>query len=71
MGRRRHHFQTRIPDRQFELFKMEPPTKLALTPDWSALPKETRHKLTSLMARLFADHAGGQAADPRENADEL
>ena len=72
MGRQRHRFQTRIPDRQFDLLETEPlPTGLASTPDWSALPTETQHKLTGLMARLFSDHAGGRADDPRENADEF
>ncbi|MHA6688090.1 hypothetical protein [Mesorhizobium sp. A556] len=70
MGRHRH-FQTKIPNRQFELFEMEPPTGFPPTPDWSELPTATRQKLTSLMARLFADHAGGQTDDPRENAYEL
>jgi hypothetical protein len=71
MGRQRHRFQTRIPDRQFELFETAPPSGLAPTPNWSMLPAETQHKLTGLMARLFADHAGGRADDPRESANEL
>lgn len=72
LHRRQHQAGHR--NRQFTLFAPEPSTRPAPTPDWQALPEETRRKLTDLMARLFVGHAGGGAAKiviHREGADEL
>ena len=63
--------RTRSQNRQLDLFEMESPRAFATTPDWSALPRETRRELTVLMARLFVDHAAGGDADRRENDDDL
>ncbi|HST90779.1 MAG TPA: hypothetical protein VLJ13_01110 [Brevundimonas sp.] len=71
MGRKRHRSQTRPPHCQFDLFEAEPPTGPAPTPNWSTLPAETQRKLIGLMARLFADRAGGRADESRESANDL
>src|ERR1700716_2126340 len=42
--------------RQFDLF-CAPPYAAAQTPQWRALPAETRHTLTKLMVRLIFGHA--------------
>ena len=69
--RPRRPCQNACQNRQFDLFAPEPPTGLAPTPDWSALPEETRRELTGLMARLFVGHASGGADDHQEGADDL
>jgi len=69
--RQRRPCQNGCQNRQFDLFAPEPPTGLAPTPDWRALPEETRRELTGLMARLFVDHASGGADDHQEGADDL
>jgi hypothetical protein len=75
MERQRRHqrrpCQIGYQNRQFDFFAPEPPTGLAPTLDWSALPEETRRELTGLMARLFVGHAGGGADDHQEGADDL
>jgi len=43
-----------------------PPTAAAQTPQWQALPAETRHTLTKLMVRLIFGHADGDLARGRE-----
>jgi hypothetical protein len=47
--------------RQFDLF-CDPPTAAAQTPQWQALPAETRHTLTKLMVRLIFGHADGDVS---------
>jgi hypothetical protein len=42
--------------RQFDLF-CDPTYAAAQTPQWQALPAETRHTLTKLMVRLIFGHA--------------
>ena len=44
----------------------EPPDAAAQTPQWQALPAETRHTLTKLMVRLIFGHADGDLARGRE-----
>jgi hypothetical protein len=51
--------------RQFDLF-CDPPDAAAQTPQWQALPAETRHTLTKLMVRLIFGHADGDLARERE-----
>jgi hypothetical protein len=51
--------------RQFDLF-CDPPSAAAQTPQWQALPAETRHTLTKLMVRLIFGHADGDLARGRE-----
>jgi 16S rRNA G966 N2-methylase RsmD len=51
--------------RQFDLF-CDPPYATAQTPQWQALPAETRHTLTKLMVRLIFGHADGDLARERE-----
>jgi hypothetical protein len=43
-----------------------PPTAAAQTPQWQALPAETRHTLTKLMVRPIFGHADGDLARGRE-----
>ena len=43
-----------------------PPTAAAQTPQWQALPAETRHTLTKLMVRLIFGHADDDLARERE-----
>ena len=51
--------------RQFDLFR-DPPYAAAETPQWQALPAETRHTLTKLMVRLIFGHAADDLARERE-----
>jgi len=51
--------------RQFDLFG-DPPYAAAPTPQWQALPAETRHTLTKLMVRLIFGHADDDLARERE-----
>jgi hypothetical protein len=50
---------------QFDLFAI-PHDAMEQTPQWQALPAETRRTLTKLMARLLLDHADGDLARERE-----
>jgi len=51
--------------RQFDLF-CDPAHAAAQTPQWQALPAETRHTLTKLMVRLIFGHADRDLAQQRE-----
>ncbi len=51
---------------QFELFSNPHDAKMAQTPQWQALPAETRRTLTTLMVRLILDHVDGARAPERE-----
>jgi hypothetical protein len=51
--------------RQFDLF-CDPPDAAAQTPQWQALPAETRQTLTKLLVRLIFGHADGDLARGRE-----
>jgi hypothetical protein len=51
--------------RQFDLL-CDAPYAAAQTPQWQALPAETRHTLTKLMVRLIFGHADGDLARERE-----
>ena len=44
----------------------DPPYAAAQTPQWQALPAETRHTLTKLMVRLIFGHADDDLARERE-----
>lgn len=46
----------------FDLF-CDPPYTAAQTPQWQALPAETRHTLTKLMVRLIFGHADDLARE--------
>jgi hypothetical protein len=50
--------------RQFDLFR-DLPYAAAETPQWQALPAETRHTLTKLMVRLIFGHADDDLARER------
>ena len=50
---------------QFDMFG-DPPSAAAQTPQWQALPAETRHTLTKLMVRLIFGHADRDLARERE-----
>jgi hypothetical protein len=45
---------------------LRPAHAAAETPQWQALPGETRHTLTKLMVRLIFGHAGDDLARERE-----
>jgi hypothetical protein len=51
--------------RQFDMF-CDRPDAAAQTPQWQALPVETRHTLTKLMVRLIFGHADGDLAREQE-----
>jgi hypothetical protein len=52
---------------QFDLFSNPHALETAQTPQWQALPYETRRALTKLMVRLILDHVdGGRAPDRQE-----
>jgi 16S rRNA G966 N2-methylase RsmD len=51
--------------RQFDLF-CDPPYAAAQTPQWQALPAETRQTLTKLLVRLIFGHADGDLVRERE-----
>jgi hypothetical protein len=44
---------------QFDLFSNPHALETAQTPQWQALPYETRRALTKLMVRLILDHVDG------------
>ena len=50
---------------QFDLFAI-PHDALEQTPQWQALPAETRLTLTKLIVRLLLNHADGDVARERE-----
>jgi hypothetical protein len=54
---------------QFDLFSTPHTSGSATTPQWQALPSDTRQTLTCLMGRLIRDHLDGARAVPREEAD--
>jgi hypothetical protein len=60
------HSHPRSNARQFDLFSAPPPYAAAQTPQWQALPAETRHTLTKLMVRLIFGHGDGDLARERE-----
>lgn len=47
---------------QFDLFSSPHNAQMTRTPQWQALPSETRRTLTTLMVRLILDHADGERA---------
>ena len=52
---------------QFDLFSNPHDAETVPTPQWQALPDETRRALTRLMVRLILDHVdGGRASDRQE-----
>ena len=51
---------------QFDLFSNPHDVETRQTPQWQALPAETRHTLTKLMVRLIFGHADGDLARERE-----
>lgn len=54
---------------QFDLFSSQDDAKTAQTPQWQALPAETRRSVTKLMVSLILDHIDGERAMQRESAD--
>lgn len=50
---------------QFDLFSNPHDVE---TPQWQALPPETRRTLTKLMVRLILDHVDGDLARERQEA---
>jgi hypothetical protein len=53
---------------QFDLFSNPHDVEAAQTPQWPALPAETRRTLTKLMVRLILDHADSDLAREWEEA---
>lgn len=47
---------------QFDLFSKPNDTKTTQTPQWQALPAETRRSVTKLMVSLILDHIDGERA---------
>lgn len=54
---------------QFDLFSNAQEGRTPPMPRWQALPEGARQALTRLMARLILDHADGDRAVHREDAD--
>lgn len=54
---------------QFDLFPSQCDAKPAQTPQWQALPPETRQSVTKLMINLILDHIDRDRAGQREGAD--
>jgi hypothetical protein len=54
---------------QFDLFSNQDDAKTVQTPQWQALPAETRRSVTKLMVSLILDHIDGEHAMQREGAD--
>lgn len=54
---------------QFDLFSSQHNAKPVQTPQWQALPVETRRSVTKLMISLILDHIDGERAVQREDAD--
>jgi hypothetical protein len=56
---------------QLDLFSCPRGCGVTQTPPWQSLPAETRQVLTSLIVRLFLNHAdGGSAATRKEMHDD-
>lgn len=51
---------------QFDLFSGLHGGKIAATPQWQELPEETCQALTTLIVRLFVDHANGASASQQK-----
>jgi hypothetical protein len=54
---------------QFDLFSKPNDAKTVQTPQWQALPAETRRSVTQLIVSLILDHIDGERAVQREGAD--
>jgi hypothetical protein len=54
---------------QFDLFSKPNDAKTMQTPQWQALPAETRRSVKKLMVSLILDHIDGERAVQREGAD--
>lgn len=54
---------------QFDLFSKPNDANTMQTPQWQALPAETRRSVTKLMVSLILGHADGEGAVQREGAD--
>lgn len=54
---------------QFDLFSSQRDAKPVQTPQWQALPPETRRSVTKLMISLLLNHIDGERAGQREGAD--
>jgi hypothetical protein len=54
---------------QFDLFLKLNDAKTVQTPQWQALPAETRRSVTKLMVSLILGHVDGEHAVQREGAD--
>lgn len=54
---------------QFDLFSKPNDVKTVQTPQWQALPAETRRSVTQLMVSLILDHIDGERVVQREGAD--
>ncbi len=53
---------------QFDLFPTQVGAGKILTPQWQALPAETRRSVTALMVRLLLDHIDGDRPLGQEDA---
>ena len=53
---------------QFDLFSNPHGVRIAQTPQWQALPAETRRTLTKLMVHLILDHVDSERVAEREVA---
>jgi hypothetical protein len=51
---------------QFDLFSQPNDAETAQTPQWQALPAETRRSVTKLMVRLILDHINSERAVQQE-----
>jgi hypothetical protein len=54
---------------QFDLFSKPNDADTMQTPQWQALPAETRQSVTKLLVSLILDHVDGDRAEQREDAD--
>ena len=54
---------------QFDMFSKPNNAKTMQTPQWQALPAETRRTVTKLMVSLILDHIDGERAVQQEGAD--
>jgi hypothetical protein len=54
---------------QFDMFSTPNDANMMQIPQWQALPAETRRSVTKLMVSLLLDHAEGDRAVQREDAD--
>ena len=54
---------------QFDLFSKPNDAETVQTPQWQALPAETRRSVTRLMISLILDHIDGERAVQREGTD--